>query len=133
MVTTPEPSAVTDAYALIKIAHKYCDNIHVVVNKADNYKEAEYTMEKLSKATKKFLNIKINYLGFVLEDKSIYKSNMVQTPFFIKYPNSLGSKCLTNISKRLIYGKQAPLETSLTVDGWFAKLMSFIKTNVGAM
>lgn len=133
VVTTPEPSAVTDAYALIKIAHKYSDSIHVVVNKADNYKEAEYTAEKLSKATKKFLNIKINYLGFVLEDKSIHKSNMVQTPFFIKYPNGLASKCLMNVSKKLIYGEQSPQDSNLTVDGWFKKLMSFIKTNVGAM
>ncbi len=73
VVTTPEPSAVTDAYAIIKIAHRYCDYIHLVVNKTDNYKEAEYTMEKLSNAAKKFLDIKINYLGFILEDKTIYK------------------------------------------------------------
>ncbi len=135
VVTTPEPSAVTDAYALIKIARKYCDSIHVIVNKTDNYKEAEYTIEKLSRVTKKYLNLKINYLGYVLKDNTIYKSNMAQTPFYIKYPNGLASKCLITISKKLIYGEQIPLEakTSLTVDGWFAKLMSFIKTNVGAM
>ena len=133
VVTTPEPSAVTDAYAIIKIAHRYCNHIHLVVNKTDNYKEAEYTMEKLSNAAKKFLDIRINYLGFILEDKTIYKSNMIQTPFFIKYPDGLASKCLINISKRLIYGDQSPLEHNLTVDGWFTKLMSFIKTNVGAM
>jgi flagellar biosynthesis protein FlhG len=133
VVTTPEPSAVTDAYAIIKIAHKYCNYIHVIVNKTDNYKEAEQTMERLSKATKKFLNIKINYLGYVLEDKAVYKSNMAQTPFYIKYPDGLASKCLINITKKLIYGEQIPLESNLTVDGWFAKLMSFIKTNVGAI
>ena len=52
---------------LIKIAYRYCDNINVIVNKADNYKEAKHTMEKLFKAAEKFLNIKINYLGFLLK------------------------------------------------------------------
>ncbi len=58
---------------------------------------------------------------------------MIQTPFYIKYPDGLASKCLINISNRLIYGDQSPLKHNLTVDGWFTKLMSFIKTNVGAM
>jgi len=133
VVTTPEPSAVTDAYAMIKISRNYCDKIHVIVNKADNYKEAEYTMDKLSKSTKKFLNIHINYLGLVLEDKVVYKANMKQTPFFINYPDSLASKCLMNISRRLIYGEQSLSKSDLTLDGWFSKLVSFIKTNVGVM
>lgn len=132
VVTTPEPSAVTDAYALIKIAHKYCNNLHLVVNKADNFKEAEFTMEKLLKVTQKFLNTHINYLGFVLEDKTVYKSNMEQIPFCIRYPNGLASKCITNIGNQLIYGEQGQ-ETKLTVDGWFKKLISLIKTNTGAI
>jgi len=133
VVTTPEPSAVTDAYALIKVAHRHCDKIHVIINKTENYKEAQFTMEKLTKAAKKFLNIDINYLGFVLEDKSIYRANMEQTPFFIKYPEGLASKCLMNITAKLVYGQQSPIENTVTVDGWFKKLISFIKTNVGAM
>ncbi|MDD4568959.1 MAG: AAA family ATPase, partial [Tepidanaerobacteraceae bacterium] len=133
VVTTPEPSSVTDAYALIKIAHKYCKNIHIVVNKTDNYKEAEYTMKKLSKATQKFLNIEISYLGFVLEDKVVYHSNMAQTPFCIKYPDGLASKCMINIGKRLIYGEQSIVKSNLTVDSWFKKLTSYIKANLGAM
>ena len=133
VVTTPEPSSVTDAYALIKVAHKHCDKINLIVNKTENYKEAQLTMEKLTKAAKKFLNIDINYLGFILEDKSIHKANMEQIPFFIKYPEGLASKCLINITSKLVYGQQSSIENRVTVDGWFKKLISFIKTNVGAM
>jgi len=133
VVTTPEPSAVTDAYALIKVAYRHCNSIHVIINKTENYKEAQFTMEKLVKAAKKFLNINISYLGFVLEDKSILKANMEQTPFLIKYPDGLASKCLMNITKKLLYGPQSPVENTVTVDGWFKKLISFIKTNMGAI
>lgn len=133
VVTTPEPSAVTDAYALIKLAYKHCDTINVIINKADNYKEANFTMGKLAKAAKKFLNIDIRYLGFVLEDKTVLKANMEQTPFLIKYPNGLASKCLINITNKLLYGQEIHNEGTVTIEGWFKKLMSFIKTNVGSL
>ncbi|HHX24462.1 MAG TPA: MinD/ParA family protein [Thermoanaerobacterales bacterium] len=133
VVTTPEPTAVTDAYALIKIAYRYCDNINVIVNKADNYKEAKHTMEKLFKAAEKFLNIKINYLGFLLEDRAVHRSNMVQTPFYIKHPDSLASKCILNISKKLLHDEgQVPNEPVSTIDSWFRKLMTVIKEGMGA-
>jgi len=132
VVTTPEPSSVTDAYAIIKLAYKHCDKINLIVNKVDNYMEAKFTMEKLAKAAKKFLNIDINYLGFVLDDKSVTKANMEQTPFIIKYPNGLASKCLINITNKLLYGQEYTEDSTVTIEGWFKKLMSFIKTNVGA-
>lgn len=133
VVTTPEPSAVTDAYALIKVAHRHCNKIHLIVNKTDNYKEAQFTMEKLTKAAKKFLNVDIDYLGFVLEDKSIHRANMEQVPFLIKYPQGLASKCLINITSKLLFGEQSPIESTVTVDGWFKRLITLIKSNVGAM
>jgi len=89
-------------------------------------------MEKLAKAAKKFLNINISYLGFVLEDKNVTKANMEQIPFLIKYPNGLASKCLINITNKLLYGQEYPDDSKMTIEGWFKKLVSFIKTNVGA-
>jgi len=133
VVTTPEPSAVTDAYAIIKLAYRHCNAINVIVNKADNFKVAKFTMEKLEKTAKKFLNIDINYLGFILEDKTVQKANMEQTPFIIKYPNGLASKCLINITYKLLNDYEDLEENKVTIEGWFKKLMSFIKMNVGTL
>lgn len=58
---------------------------------------------------------------------------MEQTPFLIKYPNGLASKCLINITNKLLYGQEIHNEGTVTIEGWFKKLMSFIKTNVGAL
>lgn len=132
VITTPEPSAVTDAYAIIKTIHRYPQKIHVIVNRADNYKEADFTMDKIGRASQKFLNTKIEYLGYVLEDKTVYSSNMNQTPFYIKYPNGLATKCITNIGEKLLYGDQTPNPGDKTVKTWFEKLMSFIRNDRGA-
>jgi flagellar biosynthesis protein FlhG len=126
VVTTPEPSAVTDAYAVIKLIHKCVDRIHIIVNRADNFKEADFTAQKICNASQKFLNTTVYYLGFVLEDRTVYLSNMKQVPFYINYPNGLASKCISNIGKKLLYGGQIPAEGNKTVESWFRKLVSYI-------
>ncbi|MDN5330927.1 MAG: flagellar biosynthesis protein FlhG [Tepidanaerobacteraceae bacterium] len=126
VITTPEHTALADAYAVIKLVHDEVEKIHIVVNKADNYKVAETTAQKLINASEKFLNTSLNYLGFILEDKAVYQANMEQVPFFLKYPDSLSSKCMTNIaSKLLAAGMNLEVETQ-TVGGWLKKLLSLM-------
>lgn len=131
IVTTPEPSAVTDAYALIKLIYKYSRKIHVIVNRVDNFKDGEYTVKKILNASRKFLHTEINYLGYVLEDKKVLKSNMEQIPFYAKYPDSLASKCVTNIVHNLLYGEQRPFQYNFTFDGWIKKFISFVRNPAG--
>ncbi|TYP59909.1 MinD/ParA family protein [Thermosediminibacter litoriperuensis] len=127
VITTPEPTALTDAYAVIKLVHKYVDKIHLVVNKADNFKTAELTAQKLMNASLKFLNTSIYYLGFILEDKTVFQSNMEQVPFFVKFPNSLPSKCVMNIGRKLLEDELDFAATEQTVGGWIKKFLSFMQ------
>ncbi len=132
VVTTPEPSAVTDAYAIIKLIYKHFGQINIIVNRVDNFREADYTMEKLTRASQKFLNANIGYLGYVLEDKSVYRSNMEQIPFYVKYPNGFASKCITNISKQILYGSQKQQKTTDgTIGSWFKKLLNLMRNEGG--
>lgn len=131
IVTTPEPSAVTDAYAVIKLIHKYSQRIHVIINRVDNFKDGEFTVQKISNASRKFLHTEINYLGYVLEDKSVFKSNMEQIPFYTRFPDSMASKCVSNIGMNLLYGEQRPLQNNFTFEGWVKKLLSFVRNQTG--
>jgi len=131
IVTTPEPSAVTDAYAVIKLIHKYTEKIHVIINRVDNFKDGEFTVQKISNASRKFLHTEINYLGYVLEDKSVFKSNMEQIPFYTRFPDSMASRCVSNIGMNLLYGEQRPLKSNITIEGWVKKLLSFARNRTG--
>jgi len=126
VITTPEHTALADAYAVIKLVYDSVERIHIVVNKVDNYKVAEITAQKLISTSKKFLNISLNYLGFVLEDRTVLQSNMDQIPFINKYPNSLPSKCITNIARKLISDEPDLGPSNQTIGGWIKKLLSFM-------
>lgn len=108
LVTTPEPTSITDAYALIKALSvnegfsKEFTNIKVLCNKANSDKEARVAFEKLNSVTLQFLEMEINYLGYIPFDNHISKAIMKQVPVTIEYPNAMSSKAYANLTKMLI-------------------------------
>ncbi len=78
IVTLPEPTAITDAYALLKVAHNggkgVVKNFSVVVNRVSNFEEGEFVVKKLSLVAKKFLDLDIKGLGALSEDQNLIKS-----------------------------------------------------------
>jgi len=94
VVTSPEPTAITDAYALIKVLFtKYQEKeFHVLVNSARNSDEAFDVFRRLSLAAEKFLSISLDYLGYLPYDEAVPKAVRAQRPFIDMYPNNLVSK-----------------------------------------
>lgn len=99
VVTTPEPTSVTDAYGLIKVAFKYTEGhgMHLVINRVKSEGEARLTFERLEKAIKIFLGGSLNYLGYIFEDRNVEKAVMEQTPFKVLFPMCPASKCIDTI------------------------------------
>ncbi len=116
LVVTDEPTSLTDAYAMLKILskHKYNYPIKVVVNRVIESKTAKKAYLQLKKTANKFLSINIEPLGIIAADPSVQKAVISQTPFFISSPQTVASKCIKNITDKLIreYGKvdDLPLE-----------------------
>ncbi len=104
VITTCEPPAIADAYALIKIISSIDKNkkISLVPNRAEDLKEAENVYLKLSSVSKKFLDANIEYLGEILDDDNVAKSVKRQIPFFMNNPKSKASQGIQNISERLL-------------------------------
>ncbi|HYE08905.1 MAG TPA: MinD/ParA family protein [Patescibacteria group bacterium] len=108
LVTTPEPTSITDAYALIKtITQKdKMKNIKVVVNRADNAAEAFNILDKLNVVTQKFLGVKLQKLGYILNDSNVIKAVKIQQPFVISFSKSEASKNLNEIALTLMDNKE---------------------------
>jgi flagellar biosynthesis protein FlhG len=104
LVTTPEPTSITDAYALIKMVSKMDKNknLKIIVNRAEDSEEAGQILKKLTLAAEKFLSFKIAALGFVLNDNTVTKSVKQQQPFVIGYPKCTASKYIREIANKLI-------------------------------
>ncbi len=101
VVTTPEPTAVTDAYALIKILTEDTDDelfINIIINSVVSSEEGHDTFQKLLMVTQKFLKININNLGYLPKDDKLVKAVKKQEPVVISYPETSYSKAIHKIA-----------------------------------
>lgn len=131
LVTTPEPTSITDAYALIKMVSNRDKNkmIKIIVNRAENTGEAVDILNKLSLVAKKFLKIELDSLGYILQDESVIKAVKLQQPFSISFPRSQASKHIREISRKIACMKQDkdPAEDS-GIKGFLNRLVGFLST-----
>ena len=104
LVMTPEPTALADAYSLLKLMAKggLLPNIQVVVNRAQSVLEATEAARKFTLATQKFLKTSPHILGYVLEDDAVNRAVNHQTPFVLKEPSAMASKCVRQLAKNSI-------------------------------
>lgn len=104
LVTTPEPTAITDAYALIKtiFSKDSYKIIKIIVNRVDDEKEATNILEKLSQVTEKFMGLKLQKLGFIMNDSCVTKSVKIQQPFVLNYTRCEATKNITDIANIIL-------------------------------
>lgn len=126
IITTPEPTAITDAYGIIKvIAGSNRDlPIRVVVNMVKNEKEAEEVMERLSAVSRRFLGLDLERLGFIPADAVVSKAVKEQLPFVIGHPRSAAAQSVNEIAVRLIGGE---VERSTGALSFFERLLGIFK------
>lgn len=124
VITTPEPTSLTDAYSLLKaVSHfKIRDNAKVIVNRTIESKEGESTFNKFNNAVSKFLNIDLQYLGYLSDDKKLVQAVRKQQPFLISYPNSDVAKDLNYIASKIIGLETDKKESS--IQDFFKKIFN---------
>ena len=105
IVTTPEPTAITDAYGIVKIIATEIDNLDLglklVVNRVKTVTEARKVAERVINIAGQFLNLKLDYLGFVYEDALVQTAVIKQKPFLVLDPKSKASICIDHMVRRL--------------------------------
>ena len=102
VISTAEPTAITDAYSMMKYIH-YKDsekNFYVVCNRAFTPDEGRETVTRLSFAMSKFLDKEVTILGSLPEDPVVRKAVREQVPFSILYPEAEISKTLHIMAMR---------------------------------
>ena len=103
VITTDEPTALTDAYAFIKITHMERPNtdIRIVVNMANSNKEGEKTYNTILKACEGFLKFSPQLAGVIRRDAKVRDSIRAQEPLLTRFPNTEAANDVTNIVKNL--------------------------------
>ena len=103
VVVSPEPTAITDAYALMKVLSlKYAEkSCKVIVNLADTSAQGREVFRQLNMVTERFLDMNIDYLGSVLFDAKITQGVKQQKLVSELYPDTQGSKCFTDLAQKI--------------------------------
>ena len=120
LVATPEPTSITDAYALLKALNRRAGfsrehtSIKMISNRVGSETEGRSLYEKMSVVVDKFLNIHPEFLGIIPQDDLISKAVMVQKPITMAYPNSPAAKALQTIAENLCDGMQEPSRKGIT-------------------
>ncbi|MBM7613678.1 MinD/ParA family protein [Alkaliphilus hydrothermalis] len=128
VVCTPEPTAITDAYAMIKtIGMKDPGKkLKLLINRVESINEGKITFEKIQNASNKFLNINIEKLGYLLEDIHVSRSVKLQQPFIIQFPASPVSKNMELIACKLTSDK-VEKDLGISTGGFFNRVLSLFR------
>ncbi len=124
IITTPEPTAITDAYGLIKIiATEFVDNqlnLKLLVNRVHSADEGKRIADRMINIVAQFLNTPLEYLGFIYDDPTVVSSVLRQKPLIIAQPNSKAAVCIRHIVSRI---DKTVVKSSGGLAGFFKKIM----------
>lgn len=103
VVTTPEPTALTDAYAIVKTLHgagcraRLCLFVNMVNSRAD----AKEAYQRIEKVAQRFLNYSIAEYGYMLQDTAVELAVQQRCPFVMRYPGSNASACIAAMASEM--------------------------------
>ena len=103
IVTTPDPTASHDAYAILKVlANGGLPHAPwIVVNQANDAQEAREVADRVRSTAKRFLSVDLRLLGYVLEDPAVISSIRRRQPFLRLFPNAPATLCIERLAARL--------------------------------
>ena len=122
LVTTPEPSSLTDSYSLLKSLYKNPNftasksRVHVIANRVTSYEDGKGVFDKLNSVVAQFLQGNLNYLGMIPQDLAIDRAVRQQKTVTLNEPNSNAAKAFKVLANNLLDGtnEQAPIKRGIS-------------------
>lgn len=126
LLTTPEPTSITDSYSLLKTLNNTPGflekgaRIYFLANRVESKSEGRAMFQNLNVVVNKFLSIQMEYLGIVPQDDAILRAVMQQSPVSINAPSSRSSRAFENLAAQLL---EEETETEVNRRGGIAALL----------
>lgn len=122
LVTTPEPTSITDAYSIVKMVHVKDPNVHMklIINQCTTEKEGQQTADNFRQVTQQFLGKEIGTLGFIPSDANIPAAVKKQVPFLLAFPNTYASQAMRKVTGEFL---DLPVPYKLGIKGFLLKML----------
>ncbi len=127
IITVPEPAAITDAYAMVKVISEKRDIAYMILNEVHSPKEANNIFGKIINVAKANLrkDFRLMMLGFIKNDKNIYISSTKRILFTKEYPNLPVSQQVYAIARKIAkISERKVLEREKGLSGFFKRIFS---------
>lgn len=102
-ILTPDPTSMTDAYALIKLLSRDhgINRFNLVLNFVRGVREGNHTVDTMKRVTQRFLNLELSHLGSVPEDNAVRRAVLDQIPFIEQAPGSKAARAVHDLAQRV--------------------------------
>ena len=133
LVATPEPTSITDAYALLKTLYRKSEfsaentRIKVIANRVTAQNEGRELFEKINLVVKKFLKFGMEYLGDIPQDEQVSKAIIRQKPVVLSAPDSGAGKALRKLATKLAGASVPPPDERKGIAQLFGNLIRTTK------
>ena len=123
VVTTPEATAMTDAYAMIKVlvGNKFTGHISLIVNMASSMAEGKKTYQKIANVAGRFLNTHVYNAGVLLKDERLNLAVRHRKPVVLAHPKSQITSSLAALAAKLSNSESSQLDG----EGFFKKVVNW--------
>jgi flagellar biosynthesis protein FlhG len=135
LVTTPEPTSITDSYSLLKALYRHprfnsdTTKVKMISNRVANENEGEILFRKLNTVVERYLKIPMTYLGCVPQDPQLPKAVIQQVPVSLQNPQAKSSMAFEKIAMRLLDKEEAQRQPLRGMAAFFSHIVS---KNTGA-
>lgn len=130
LVTTPDPSSITDSYSLLKILYQQPEfepqetKIRFVANKVASIEDGEALYEKMRLVVSKFLGGDLQYLGMVPLDLALEQAVQKQQVVSLEAPSSNAARAFETLADNLLYGEQKKAVVKKGISQFFSNFLN---------
>ena len=135
LVTTPEPTSITDSYSLLKALNqsprfsRENTKVKVVSNRVSSDDEGQQLVNKLNSVVTRYLKFPLTYMGAIPHDQMLARSVMQQSPVSLQYPNAKSVKAFENIANQLMNPGEATEIKQRGMAAFFSHIITGRKLN----
>lgn len=130
LVTTPEPTSITDSYSLLKALYRHprydqeATKVKMLANRVSKELEGQVLFSKLNAVVERYLKIPMTYLGYIPEDSQLAASVMQQVPVSLQNPGARSTQAFRRIAERLLDRTEAERQPKRGMAAFFSHIIN---------
>ena len=130
LVTTPEPTSITDSYSLLKALYRHpryreeTTKVKMIANRVEKEAEGEVLFNKLNSVVTRYLKVPMSYLGSVPQDMKLSQAVMQQMPVSLQNPDAKSSVAYEKIAARLLGREESEKQPKRGLAAFFSHIVT---------